>query len=117
MGSLISRLHNAWPAARDDGKTFFGQAGRDLTGQLIILIFFLGPGRAENRDRRPNVAQGLKAFHELRHDFKHPPGVLFFKLIGYVRIGTPARFTKTFSTIDRLFLFASSSHISLFLMK
>ena len=80
MGSaLIGSLHDTRSTTRDDGNIMVCQPLGDGRGRPIIRVTRLGPSRAENGCRLPDLRHRLEGIHELRHDAENAPGILVNK--------------------------------------
>jgi len=73
--TLVRRLHDARPAAGDNGQIMLGQTLRDVLCGAIIWLAGFGPGGTENRHRRAGLRKGLKRIHELGHDAEDAPRI------------------------------------------
>ncbi len=74
--AFVRRLHDARPAAGDDGKVMFGQSFGDVMRGAIILVTRFCPRGAKDRDRRAGLGQRLERIHELSHDAENAPRIL-----------------------------------------
>ena len=71
----VGRLHHAGTAAGDHRQPGVDQPAAELPGRGVDRAVGLGPGRAEDADRRAQLGQGAEAVDELRLDPQHPPRV------------------------------------------
>jgi len=80
-GPFVGGLHDAAPAAGDDGETRPGQFAGGLLGELVVRVARVGPGGAEDRHCGPHRSELLIPFRELGHDPEDAPEV-FDGLVG-----------------------------------
>ena len=73
--AAVGRLHDAGPAAGDDGEARLGEAACSLRGGPVVRIVRLGPRGPEERHARVHAGEGVEALHELAHDPQYTPRI------------------------------------------
>ena len=75
VATAVDGLHDSGAAARDYRKAAVCERNAELATGLVVGIVVLGPCGAENRDRRPDVIEGVETLDELREDSQNAPRV------------------------------------------
>src|SRR5205814_1382726 len=81
--ALVGGLHDARPAAGDDGIARLRQQPAGLLGGFVVGVARIRPRGAEDRHAALHRRHHLKTLDELRHDAKDPPGILTVWLLDW----------------------------------